>query len=279
MIVRTIFAALFFLADFTLTTRATTSVTLAWDPSPDNVAGYIIYIATSGSSQVGANDVGNTTIATAGNLMDGQTYVFYATAYDTNGVESDPSNSVTYTAPAANQPPVIASVPDQVADEGKLLQFAVSATDPDSPAQTLTFALTTAPSGAQIDPATGVFSWVPQANQAPSTNNVTVTVTDNGSPALTASQSFKIVVRSGFYLTVTSSPYGTVAISPLGSLNSQGTQYISGASVSATAKPQKGIRFDHWLLDGSVFAQNPLTFTMTSDHTLTAYYAQGNKLL
>ena len=49
--------------------------------------------------------------------------------------------------------------------------------------------------------------------------------------------------------------------------------------MSATAKAVSGYRFDHWLLDGSAFSQNPLSFTMNKDHTLTPYYAHGNKLL
>src|SRR6184192_346460 len=75
------------------------AVNLAWDASPDAVAGYALHYAVTGDSQTNRIDVGNTTMAAVGNLAPGQTYVFYATAYDNNAVESDPSNTITYTAP------------------------------------------------------------------------------------------------------------------------------------------------------------------------------------
>jgi len=50
-----------------------------------------------------------------------------------------------------------------------------------------------APAGARITPA-GRFTWTPQRNQAPGTNVVTVRVTDDGTPALSDTKSFTIVV-------------------------------------------------------------------------------------
>src|SRR5207244_1286995 len=65
----------------------------------------------------------------------------------------------------------------------------------DAPAQTLTFDLIAPfPSGAHIDGNSGLFTWTPSGTQAPSTNNVTVRVTDNGVPPLSASQSFLVIV-------------------------------------------------------------------------------------
>src|SRR5581483_6082005 len=67
-------------------------------------------------------------------------------------------------------------------DEGSQLSFTVSASDPDS-GQSLTFSLDPGtPSGAAIDPATGVFTWTPAENQGPDSYNLIVRVTDNGSP-------------------------------------------------------------------------------------------------
>lgn len=76
------------------------------------------------------------------------------------------------------------------------VSFAVSATDSDLPIQPLTFTLEPgAPSRATIDPATGAFSWTPSEEQGPSTNTITVRVTDTSSPPLTATRSFTVVVR------------------------------------------------------------------------------------
>ncbi|MDB6028121.1 MAG: hypothetical protein JWM68_4344, partial [Verrucomicrobiales bacterium] len=81
-------------------------------------------------------------------------------------------------------------------NNGETVTFHSSATDADFPAQTLTFSLNTnAPAGAAINPSTGAFSWTPAGNQSPSTNVITVTVTDNGPGNLSASQNVTIVVN------------------------------------------------------------------------------------
>jgi len=79
------------------------------------------------------------------------------------------------------------------------------ATDVDWPRQTLTYALEPgAPVEASIDPASGWFSWTPGLAAASTTNVATVTVTDHGSPPLTASQSFTLIVRSELHAAITS---------------------------------------------------------------------------
>jgi hypothetical protein len=261
------------------------SVTLAWDPSPDAVSGYKVYYGISGGSQLGSADVGNATNALVDNLVEGQTYVFYATAYDASSVESETSNQVLYSTGStsggsqpANRPPTIAAIPTQQADEGKLLQFTVSASDPDA-GQALSYALSDAPAGAVIDATSGVFSWTPTAAQAPSTNNVTIVVSDNAPTPLTATQSFQVIARPGYVLAVTNSTYGTVEISPLGSLSADGTKYISGTTVTATARAARGYRFSHWLMDGGSYSSNPLSFAMIKNRTLVPYFAKGSQIL
>ena len=53
-----------------------------------------------------------------------------------------------------------------------------------------------APSGASIDPATGSFTWTIPANEPPGDYPITIDVTDNASPPLTASTSFTIHVQA-----------------------------------------------------------------------------------
>ncbi len=106
------------------------------------------------------------------------------------------SNSKSFTAVvyAPNTPPVLTAIPNQTVYANALLGFTASATDSDQPPQTLTFTLGSgAPLGATIT-ANGLFAWTPTAAQAPSTNLITVTVTDNGVPALSNSKSFTVVV-------------------------------------------------------------------------------------
>src|SRR6266850_6175762 len=65
------------------------SVTFGWEPSTDpSVVGYSIYYGTV--SQVYANkvSVGNMTVATISELVEGTTYYFAATTYDVLNQES-----------------------------------------------------------------------------------------------------------------------------------------------------------------------------------------------
>jgi autotransporter-associated beta strand protein len=93
-----------------------------------------------------------------------------------------------------NTPPVLSVVGNVTITGGQTLIVTNSATDSDSPAQTLTWSLATQPVGASIDAASGLIAWRPAISQSPSTNNFTVVVTDNGVPPLSATQSFSAVV-------------------------------------------------------------------------------------
>jgi hypothetical protein len=269
-------------AVITSISAAGVEVSLAWETSPDPVAGYAIYSQVSGSTQAVRTDVGSVTNAVISNLTPGATYTFYATAYDTNNVESDPSNVVSFTIPGAtNQPPTMEPIPNMVADEGRTLQFTAKASDPEN--QALRFSLgTNAPAGASINTTTGLFSWTPTATQAPSTNTVTLIVTDSGQPTMSASRTFTIIARAGTFLQVATASSsaqlvkGSVQVTPRGTLNPEGTKYIYGTSASALAQPQSGAYFSHWIMNGVTYTQNPLSFSMTANRNLTAYFGLGS---
>src|SRR5204862_3908733 len=113
-----------------------------------------------------------------------------------NGVPAlSATNSFTVTVTEVNLAPVLSVPADQTIDEQTTLSVSASATDADLPANTLTFALVSAPLGMSINPASGVISWTPTEAQGPSTNTITVVVTDNGVPALSATNSFTVTVR------------------------------------------------------------------------------------
>src|SRR5207237_5138747 len=70
-----------------------------------------------------------------------------------------------------------------------------TATDPDLPANTLTCSLESyATDGASINPTNGVYTWPATVPHGPSTNLITVRVTDNASPPSTDVRSFTIIV-------------------------------------------------------------------------------------
>jgi hypothetical protein len=97
--------------------------------------------------------------------------------------------------PDANNAPVLAVVPDRTAPEAQALRFTVSASDPDVPANHLTYSLALdAPTGPSIGRQTGEFSWTPSEIQGPGVYNLTVYVTDDGSLRLSDSATFRVTV-------------------------------------------------------------------------------------
>lgn len=71
------------------------SITLAWDASPQTIGGYYLYYGFSSGSYDHKVDVGHQTTYTLANLRENQTYYFALTAYDlARTLESDFSNEV-----------------------------------------------------------------------------------------------------------------------------------------------------------------------------------------
>ncbi|MBI4658085.1 MAG: PQQ-binding-like beta-propeller repeat protein [Verrucomicrobia bacterium] len=96
-----------------------------------------------------------------------------------------------------NTPPRLGILGDQIVTVGETVSVAASGSDSDLPAQKLTFSLEAGPpAGASINAGTGAFAWTPTPAQAPSTNQITVRVTDDGTPALSESRTFSVLVRA-----------------------------------------------------------------------------------
>jgi len=87
-----------------------------------------------------------------------------------------------------NSSPVIESTPITTAKEGTAYTYDVEATDPNE--DTLTYSLTTSPTGMTINSTTGVITWTPTEDQV-GENEVVVKVSD-GSKSTT--QSFTVTV-------------------------------------------------------------------------------------
>ncbi len=93
-----------------------------------------------------------------------------------------------------NQAPVLALIPPLSVVEQQLLAFTAQATDPDA-GQTLSYSLgVDAPAGAEIEAATGKFTWTPTEEQGPGTYSFAVRATDNGTPPRTAAQRATVTV-------------------------------------------------------------------------------------
>jgi hypothetical protein len=104
-----------------------------------------------------------------------------------------PGASNVYSASVTNHPPVISGLSNRVMVLGETLSFAVSASDIDA-GQSLTYALESNLAGNASLTGGGVFTWTPNASQAPSTNSFTVRVTDNGTPPASATNTFVVTV-------------------------------------------------------------------------------------
>jgi VCBS repeat-containing protein len=81
-----------------------------------------------------------------------------------------------YAVTSHNQAPVLNFIGNRTVNEGALLSFTISATDPDG--DTLTYSASNLPSGATFTPSTRAFSWIPTSGQAGTYANVHFQVTD-----------------------------------------------------------------------------------------------------
>ena len=96
-----------------------------------------------------------------------------------------------------NLPPVLNNLADRTLSLGTILNVPLQASDPDVPAQSLQFALVDpTPAGAFINPQTKAVVWNPPATIEPGIFTFEVSVADDGTPPLTATQSFKVTVIS-----------------------------------------------------------------------------------
>ncbi len=128
------------------------------------------------------------------------TYAFVVTVYDFN---PDAVNAASFTngfgvviwVLESNAPPVLAALPGQLVNPGQVIGFTATATDADIPANGFSYSLLNPPAGADITP-TGIFSWRPAVAQADTTNVIQVRVQDTGTPGLSDTNSFNVVVAS-----------------------------------------------------------------------------------
>lgn len=93
-----------------------------------------------------------------------------------------------------NLAPTVGAISDQTVTAGATLNLTATATDPDIPANTLTFSLDAgAPAGASIHPQTGAFSWTPGLGDV-GNHLIVVRVTDDGDPAMSDTEDFNVHV-------------------------------------------------------------------------------------
>ncbi|MBI2142488.1 tandem-95 repeat protein, partial [Candidatus Woesearchaeota archaeon] len=118
--------------------------------------------------------------STPGSLKNGMNHAIYVHGIDSSGGENPLLGSVprTINCPSVplNMPPVLDPVGNKVINEGQLLQFTISGSDPNN--DVLAFSAANLPSGASFNPASRIFSWTPNFQQA-GIYQVTFTVSDS----------------------------------------------------------------------------------------------------
>src|SRR6266581_258578 len=85
---------------FRVPARGDQSVTLAWNPDTEtNISNYNLYYGGASGVYTNSANVGNATNCTVAGLQSAATYYFAVTADNTSGLESPPSNEISYTVP------------------------------------------------------------------------------------------------------------------------------------------------------------------------------------
>ena len=106
------------------------------------------------------------------------------------------SQAVTVVVLESNLPPVLTAGSSRAIHAGTTLVVTNVASDPDLPANLLTFSLVNFPAGAAIGAADGQVTWPTTDAHAGTTNSFSVRVTDNGLPVRTDTKSFTVRVAS-----------------------------------------------------------------------------------
>ncbi|NQT71779.1 MAG: putative Ig domain-containing protein [Chloroflexi bacterium] len=141
------------------------------------------------------------------NLSNGS-YDYYAYTTDTAGNSAQTETRIITIAADIGEPPVLDSIGDKSVDEGQLLQFTISATDPE--VDPLTYSASNLPSGASFDPNNQTFSWTPDYSQEGSYASVHFEVSDGTS---TDSEDITIIVNGNNQAPILS-PIGNKSVAP-----------------------------------------------------------------
>jgi pectin methylesterase-like acyl-CoA thioesterase len=204
------------------------------------------------------------TVASA-TLADGGDYAVIVTTSAGNVTSSTATLTVN---PPPNIAPVFTAPPagtNITINAGVSLALGCTATDSDTAAQTLTYSLLTGPSGAAVNAGSGSFTWRPTTAQANSVNAVSVVVTDNGTPNLSATNSFTVTVNPLTAPTTASAAYsgGQFSVSVGGQVGPdyylQATTNLNGGTWTTVASTNSPASLPVILTDPNAGAQ-PMQF-------------------
>jgi hypothetical protein len=99
------------------------TVTLAWDPNSDPVAGYILFYGTASGTYTTSVDCSTATLWSVAGLTDGQQYYFALVAYNASGLQSSLSNEVTTVVAPSGVPGQLTTPAPRSTLTGSAVQF------------------------------------------------------------------------------------------------------------------------------------------------------------
>gem|GEM_PF-5800762 len=161
---------------------------------PNDTLTYKLVVSPDGAS-IGSNGVITWTPSEA---QGPSTNIFITVVTDNGTPALSATNSFIVFVNEVNSAPIFDSLANTnfVINPGKTLEVIMHATDADIPKQILTYSLIEGPPDSKLDSTSGYFTWRSASSRASTTNWVTVAVSDNGTPSLSAKQSFQIIVNA-----------------------------------------------------------------------------------
>jgi glucuronoarabinoxylan endo-1,4-beta-xylanase len=178
--------------------RATVGNLLALDPDCANTFTYTL-VSGTGSDDNASFSISGGTLTTAAtfNYQAKNSYSIRARSTDQGGLFVEKVFTIAVT--KGNETPVFMPVADQTINAGVTLVITNAVTDPDVPPLLLTFTLLNGPTNATLTTdgsgTSGIFTWRPLVSQAGTTNPVSVLVTDSGTPNLSVTNNFNVIVN------------------------------------------------------------------------------------
>jgi hypothetical protein len=212
---------------------------------------------------LGSQPLGSLGYITAGPqriTADGQGYTWWKVRWQ-NGAEGWSVENYLDRFIPTNSAPTITGVADLALHAGMALRMTNSATDADFPPNTLTFSLLTAPPGTGIHPSTGYLLWTLTATNVGTTNLFTVRVTDDGSPPLSATNSFRVRIIPPPQVSTTQVPSASVRLTWTSAVRSRYRVEYAGNLASPT-----------WLPLGKIITATATTTTFTDTPAQQRFY-------
>lgn len=179
---------------------ATNIVLTATDPGADTITNWTVSVHPLHGTLSGTG--ANRTYTPALNYSGSDSFQFTVT--DSDGATSSEA-VVSLQVVAVNDRPVLGALGNFTVNPGATISFTATVTDVD-PGDVQSFSLVNPPAHASIS-AAGAFTWRTHLAQAGTTNSVTVVVTDNGTPNLSATNSFIVIVNPSAAVTLAPDDY------------------------------------------------------------------------